>query len=496
MLEEQMDKEFKKQKEKAISEAENQRKNLQEQVEKLRELRKKKEEMLAKNKAEFSKTDGVPRETVSANSALKRTTGQSQSSSKHSNASEYSVPLSRQTSSDSSSRGLVRSHSSPNIAQMVNQEENIQRKIPVIDRSLKPKVIPNYQLAEIHRARLRNLNPVYGNCPVRPATGLRNLGNTCFMNSIIQCLSNTIPLADYFTTGQYMDDINRDSRQSGEVAEEFAVVIRALWMGQYKSFSPKDFKNTVSRCLAVCIGNEQQDSHEFLVVLMEKLHADLNKRHGRSVTKLEESADENAFWQHHKSYNFSKISEIFEGLLKSTLTCLSCRKTSDNYEVFSCLSLPILGSRCSLKECFQYFLKSEKIYGEAAWDCPRCKQKKEAEKRLRICRLPNILVIQLKRFSYEGLWRRKLQTHVDFDLVLDVPCEENGEECLQSYSLYGIVNHYGTLEGGHYTAYCNALSNKWYKYDDHEVSEINVSDIKTSAAYILFYQAVNLHSNL
>ncbi|PRD26770.1 UNVERIFIED_CONTAM: Usp8 [Trichonephila clavipes] len=63
----------------------------------------------------------------------------------------------------------------------------------------------------------------------------------------------------------------------GEVAEEFAVVIRALWMGQYKSFSPKDFKNTVSRCLAVCIGNEQQDSHEFLVVLMEKLHADLNK---------------------------------------------------------------------------------------------------------------------------------------------------------------------------------------------------------------------------
>lgn len=488
----EQDSELQKQKEKEILEAEKQQKALLEYVEKLREERKKKE--LAKCKAELSKTDVMPREIVSANTGLKRNLPDQSSQN-----SEYTIPLSRQSSTDNVGRGLVRYHSSPNIAQMVNQEENSQRKIPVIDRSLKPKpTISIHQLNELNRARLRNLNPVYGNCPVRPATGLRNLGNTCFMNSIIQCLSNTIPLAEYFTSGQYMEDINRDVKTStgGEVAEEFAVVIRALWMGQYKSFSPKDFKNTVSRCLAVCIGNEQQDSHEFLVVLMEKLHADLNKRATRVIPKLESCNDENTFWKHHKNFNGSKISDMFEGLLKSTLMCMTCRTTSDSYEVFSCLSLPIMSSRCTLADCFKNFLKPEKISGEAAWDCPKCKTKKEAEKRLRLCRVPEILVIQLKRFSYEGLWRRKLQTAIDFDFHFDVPYEKNSEIYGRKYSLYGIVNHFGTLEGGHYTAYCNTSSQKWYKYDDHEVSEISASSIRTPAAYILFYRSSDIHSNL
>ncbi|GFT07774.1 ubiquitin carboxyl-terminal hydrolase 8 [Nephila pilipes] len=491
-LKNEQENELQKLKEKEILEAEKQQKALLEYVEKLREERKKKE--LARRKAELSKTDVMPREVVSANTGLKRNLPDQSSQN-----SEYTIPLSRQSSTDSVGRSLVRSHSSPNIAQMVNQEENSQRKTPVIDRSLKPKPsIPIHQLNEINRARLRNLNPVYGNCPARPATGLRNLGNTCFMNSIIQCLSNTIPFADYFTSGLYMEDINRDGRSGtgGEVAEEFAVVIRALWMGQYKSFSPKDFKNTVSRCLAVCIGNEQQDSHEFLVVLMEKLHADLNKRATRVIPKLESCNDENTFWKHHKNYNSSKISDMFEGLLKSTLMCMTCRTTSDSYEVFSCLSLPIMSSRCTLADCFQYFLKPEKISGEAAWDCPKCKTKKEAEKRLRLCRVPEILVIQLKRFSYEGLWRRKLQTAVDFDFHFDVPYEKNSELYGRKYSLYGIVNHFGTLEGGHYTAYCNTSSQKWYKYDDHEVSEISASSIRTPAAYILFYRTSDVHSNL
>ncbi|XP_054713853.1 ubiquitin carboxyl-terminal hydrolase 8-like [Uloborus diversus] len=481
--------------EKKIADHLKEKKALLDDVARLREERKKKE-ALSKRKVEVSKSTSVPRDSVSASTGLKR--NNNTDSSKHGN-SEYTIPLSRQGSEDTSSCGLVRSHSSPNIAQMVNQEESARGNTPVIDRTLKPNPpLPPYMSA-LASAWSRNLNPVYGNCPARPVTGLKNLGNTCFMNSIIQCLSNTTPLAEYINSGMYVNDINRHCSQgtNGELAEEFAVVIKSLWMGQYKFFSPKDFKNTVSRCLSVCIGNEQQDSHEFLVVLMEKLHADLNKKYMRSSPKLEASTvDENTFWQHHKSYNCSKISDVFEGLLKSTLTCLSCRKTSDSFEVFSCLSLPIMTSRCTLKDCVQHFLKSEKISGEAAWDCPRCKQKKEAEKRLRICRLPEILVIQLKRFSYDGLWRKKLQTAVDFDFTFDVPCEENSEERFRSYSLYGVVNHYGTLEGGHYIAYCKTVSRKWYKYDDHEVSEINALDVKTPAAYLLFYQATDYQSRL
>ena len=57
-----------------------------------------------------------------------------------------------------------------------------------------------------------------------------------------------------------------------------------------------------------------------------------------------------------------------------------------------------------------------------------------------------------------------------------------------SYELYGVVNHYGTLEGGHYVAYCkNDQKNRWFKYDDHEVTELSTADVKSHAAYLLFY---------
>jgi len=112
-----------------------------------------------------------------------------------------------------------------------------------------------------------------------------------------------------------------------------------------------------------------------------------------------------------------------------------------------------------------------------------------------IWKLPPVLLIHLKRFSYEGMWRRKLQTYVDFPLqdldlknyVLDPKSRYSG------YSLYAVSNHYGTMEGGHYTAFCkNSEYQKWFKFDDHEVSEMQSSDVKSSAAYILFYTSTNL----
>ena len=75
-------------------------------------------------------------------------------------------------------------------------------------------------------------------------TGLKNLGNSCYMNSIIQCLSNTTHLAKYFMDNLYADDLNtnNDNNTQGQVVEEVAQVIKALWRGQYKSISPLDLK--------------------------------------------------------------------------------------------------------------------------------------------------------------------------------------------------------------------------------------------------------------
>ncbi|EPY83677.1 hypothetical protein CB1_000540007 [Camelus ferus] len=99
----------------------------------------------------------------------------------------------------------------------------------------------------------------------------------------------------------------------------------------------------------------------------------------------------------------------------------------------------------------------------------------------------------INSFSYDGRWKQKLQTSVDFPLEsLDLSQYVIGpKNNLKKYNLFSVSNHYGGLDGGHYTAYCkNAARQRWFKFDDHEVSDISISSVKSSAAYILFYTSL------
>lgn len=180
----------------------------------------------------------------------------------------------------------------------------------------------------------------------------------------------------------------------------------------------------------------------------------------------------------------------------STLTCTFCKGQSNTFEVFNCLSLPIPSTtRCHVRECLSHFSNPERI--EAAWECPRCKQKREADKKIVICKLPKMLIIHLKRFSLDGRWRQKLQTTVDFPLNdLTVDCTnvlpQSAYEPMgikSTYNLCAVVNHYGSLDGGHYTAFCKLDNQKWYTFDDSNVTEMKDADVCGQAAYILFYNA-------
>ncbi|KAJ8563441.1 hypothetical protein K7X08_031893 [Anisodus acutangulus] len=147
----------------------------------------------------------------------------------------------------------------------------------------------------------------------------------------------------------------------------------------------------------------------------------------------------------------------------------------------------------SLYKCLEAFLKEEPLGPEDMWFCPGCKQHRQATKKLDLWRLPEILVIHLKRFSYSRFLKNKLETYVDFpthDLDLSSYMAFKDGKFSYRYMLYAISNHYGSMGGGHYTAFVHQGADRWYDFDDSHVSPISQDKIKTSAAYVLFYRRV------
>nr|XP_032810117.1 ubiquitin carboxyl-terminal hydrolase 15-like isoform X1 [Petromyzon marinus] len=179
--------------------------------------------------------------------------------------------------------------------------------------------------------------------------GLSNLGNTCFMNSALQCLSNTPPLTTYFLEDAYLKELNRDNPlgMRGEIACAYADLIKQMWSGSYSSTVPRSFKTQVGRFAPQFSGYQQQDSQELLAFLLDGLHEDLNRIRKKPYVELKdaEGRDDKVVaqeaWDNHRKRNDSIIVDIFHGLFKSTLICPDCAKVSVTFDPFCYLTLPL-----------------------------------------------------------------------------------------------------------------------------------------------------------
>ncbi|XP_040901664.1 ubiquitin carboxyl-terminal hydrolase 2a isoform X1 [Toxotes jaculatrix] len=329
--------------------------------------------------------------------------------------------------------------------------------------------------------------------------GLKNLGNTCFMNSILQCLSNTHSLRDYCLHNSHRRDLNNNSRTNTALMEEFVKLIQTMWTSSSsEAVSPSEFKTQIQRYAPRFVGYNQQDAQEFLRFLLDGLHNEVNRvtvRPRGTVEDFDHLPDEEKgkkMWSKYLEREDSKIVDLFVGQLKSSLTCSHCGFCSTVFDPFWDLSLPIAKKghgEVSLMDCMRLFTKEDVLDGDEKPTCYRCKARRRCTKKFTIQKFPKILVLHLKRFS-EARRTSKLSTFVNFpmkDLDLREFASENSINAV--YNLYAVSNHSGTTMGGHYTAYCrNPNSGEWYTFNDSRVTPMSSSQVRSSDAYVLFYE--------
>ncbi|XP_027696573.1 inactive ubiquitin carboxyl-terminal hydrolase 50 [Vombatus ursinus] len=316
-------------------------------------------------------------------------------------------------------------------------------------------------------------------------TGLRNLGNTCYMNAILQCLCSITPLVEYFLSGKYITALQKDS---GEAATAFAYLMTDMWLGDSDCVSPEVFRSAIGKIYPTFLKRTQQDAQEFLIYVLNELHEALKKFHRK---KTQEKGLTTKCYRKVASSEFSIITRLFEGQLNYDIVCLKCENCTYKNEVFTVLSLPIPSEcECSLQECLGCFFQQDTLTWNNQIHCAFCESKQDAAVRASIAKAPKTVIFHLKRFDCQCRVKRKLRTDIHYPLNnLDLsPYIYPLFRKHPKYSLCGVVNHFGDLDGGHYTAFCkNTVSQTWYSFDDTRVCEIPDSAVQTAAAYLLFY---------
>lgn len=354
-----------------------------------------------------------------------------------------------------------------------------------------------------------------GTPPAPGAVGMHNLGNSCYLNSIVQCLNHINPLTEYFLEEEYTKDVNRKNPlgSGGMVANAYATLLKEIWSGDYSALAPRLLKQTVANFAPQFNNSYQHDSQEFCQFLMDGIHEDCNRVETKPyVEELEGFGMEDekaAFetWRKHLLRHDSIIVDRCQGMHRSHLTCPSCGRESVKFDVFSTISLPLVlgdkigpSSTIKVEECIEKFLEGEQLDDLNAWYCPGCKKHVCALKMIALWSVPDVLILHLKRFQFENcsvsnnLLRSKIDDTIRFPIDgLDLTQHVLGpidEDAPPIYNLFGVSEHVGaTANSGHYTATVrNTKDGRWYRYNDAHVGETSGDAAVNGGAYLLFYQ--------
>lgn len=330
-------------------------------------------------------------------------------------------------------------------------------------------------------------------------SGLTNLGNTCFLNSTMQVLSHTYELNNFLEMKTYKKKLN--NKYDSALLIEWDELRTLLWK-ENCIVSPFKFVKTVQKLAqlkgqTMFTGFNQNDLPEFLIFVIDCFHNALAREVNMTIEgEVKEDKDKIAvkcFERIKQMYerDYSEILKLFYGIQVSQLEHAETgEKISMVPEPVFIINLPIpaTNKNPSLIDCFDLYIEGELLDGENCITYEKTGEKIPVKKNFMFWSLPDILVIDIKRFN---AMNRKNQIMVDFPLEnLDLSKYIIGyDKHSYVYDLYGVCNHSGSVMGGHYTSFVKNANGKWYHYNDTSVSEVSMpQQIITPKAYCFFYR--------
>tara|TARA_B100000795_G_scaffold240226_2_gene202293 strand:- start:4838 stop:5869 length:1032 start_codon:yes stop_codon:yes gene_type:complete len=334
----------------------------------------------------------------------------------------------------------------------------------------------------------------FGKYKNKGLTGLANLGNTCFINSTIQCLSHIYELNDFFDKKTYMKRMNK-------IPESLLLIewdkLRKLMWSENCVIKPSGFINAIQKVshlkdVEIFTGYAQNDLTEFMNFLFMSFHESIKREVEMNIKgDIKNKTDKLAIkcykmMQNMYKNEYSEFLNMFYGIHVSEVKSLESNYENVVPEPFFNIDVPI-NKHDTLEKCIEQYTETEILDGDNMILNEKTGNKEKASKRIMFWNLPKILIITLKRFGNDNV---KDPKNIIFPLEeMDMSKYILGyDKNSYKYDLFGICNHSGGVNGGHYTAFVKNANENWYHFNDTNVSKINKSQLQSNLAYCFFYR--------